>query len=46
MLTDQFSRFRTGLELLDLDAVYTEKGNPFYKEFDEKCNSILNNIKS
>jgi len=40
-LADQFSRFRTGLELLDLDAVYTERGKAFYIELDEKCSSIL-----
>lgn len=38
---DQFSRFRTGLELLPLDQVYTEKGKQLYLELDQKCNQIL-----
>ncbi|WP_339708562.1 hypothetical protein [uncultured Kriegella sp.] len=41
-LADQFSRFRTGLELLDFNEVYTEKGIAFYKEMDTKCETILN----
>lgn len=41
-LADQFSRFRTGMELLNLDEVYTEKGKAFYLELDNKCMSILN----
>lgn len=40
-LTDQFSRYRTGLELLDLSKVYTQKGIEFYNELDTKCASIL-----
>lgn len=40
-LTDQFARFKTGLELLNLDEVYTEKGKAFYKELDTKCAAIL-----
>lgn len=40
-LTDQFPRFHTGLELLNLDEVYTEKGKAFYLELDEKCAAIL-----
>ena len=40
-LTDQFSRFRTGLELLDFNQVYAEKGIAFYKELDTKCESVL-----
>ncbi|MBB3123374.1 hypothetical protein FHS04_000871 [Mesoflavibacter sabulilitoris] len=40
-LTDQFSRFRTGLELLDFDQVYTKKGIEFYNELDTKCEFIL-----
>nr|BFF39740.1 hypothetical protein BACY1_15450 [Tenacibaculum mesophilum] len=39
--TDQFSRFRTGLELLDLKEVFTEKGIEFYKHLDNKCASTL-----
>lgn len=40
-LTDQFARYRTGLELLDLSKVYTQKGIEFYNELDTKCASIL-----
>ena len=41
-LADQFSRFRTGLEMLEFNEVYTEKGIAFYNELDTKCKSILN----
>lgn len=41
-LTDQFSRFRTGLELLNFDEVFTKKGLDFYFEYDTKCLNILN----
>lgn len=44
-LTDQFTRFRTGLELLDFNKVYTKKGIEFYNELDAKCDSILNKYK-
>lgn len=40
-LTDQFSRFRTGLELLNFDEVFTKKGQDFYFEYDTKCLNIL-----
>lgn len=40
-LTDQISRFRTGLELLDQDVVFTEKGKRFYNELDSSCEAIL-----
>jgi hypothetical protein len=40
-LTDQISRFRTGLELLDFDVVFTEKGKALYTELDIKCETIL-----
>ncbi|MCD8412830.1 hypothetical protein [Tenacibaculum finnmarkense] len=40
-LADQFNRFRTGLELLKLNEVYTKKGIDFYNQLDEKCYSIL-----
>lgn len=40
-LADMFPRFQTGLELLNLDAVYTEKGKKFYFELTQKCESIL-----
>lgn len=40
--TDQFARFKTGLELLDLDQVYTEKGKGYYFELSTKCETILN----
>ena len=44
-LTDQFSRFRTGLELLNFDEVFTKKGQDFYFEYDTKCFNILNKYK-
>jgi len=40
-LADQFSRFRTGLELLDFDEVYTQKGKDLYTIYDNKCQNIL-----
>ncbi|WP_435261389.1 hypothetical protein [Tenacibaculum sp. nBUS_03] len=40
-LTDQFSRFRTGLELLNLEDIYTDKGLKFYKKLDNECATIL-----
>ncbi|MCZ8169966.1 hypothetical protein [Flavobacterium sp.] len=40
-MTDMFPRFQTGLELLNLDEVYTEKGKEFYFELTQKCQSIL-----
>jgi hypothetical protein len=44
-LTDQFSRFRTGLELLNLEEVYTEKGIEYYNTLDQKCMKILHKYK-
>ena len=41
-LADQFSRFRTGLELLNLDEIYTEKGKTLYLDLDKKCEMIIN----
>lgn len=41
-LTDQFSRFKTGLELLDFNQVYTEQGLALYNELTNKCESTLN----
>lgn len=41
-LADQFPRFHTGLELLNLDEVYTEQGKTLYLELDKRCESILN----
>lgn len=38
---DQFNRFRTGLELLNLNKVYTQKGVKFYQELDLRCHTIL-----
>jgi len=38
---DQFSRFKTGLDLLDFNQVYTEKGLQFYIDLNTKCKSIL-----
>lgn len=40
-LTDQFSRFRTGLELLDINEIYTEKGADLYRNLDYRCEIIL-----
>lgn len=41
-LADQFPRFHTGLELFNLDEVYTERGKDFYLDLDKKCESIIN----
>lgn len=40
-LSDQFSRFKTGLELLNFDEVYTKKGLGFYYELNSRCQNIL-----
>ncbi len=40
-LADMFPRFQTGLELLNLDVVYTEKGKEFYFTLTRICESIL-----
>lgn len=40
-LTDQFRRFHTGLQLLDLDTVFTQKGVELYQELDSKCELLL-----
>lgn len=40
-MADMFPRFQTGLELLNLDEVYTEKGKEFYLELTLKCQTIL-----
>lgn len=40
-LADQFSRFRSGLQYLNMNEVYTEKGAKFYRELDERCANIL-----
>lgn len=40
-LADQFPRFHTGLELLNPDEVYTEKGKALYLDLDKKCQKIL-----
>jgi len=40
--TDQFNRFRTGLELLNLEEVYTQKGIELYRKLDQKCMETLN----
>lgn len=45
-LADMFPRFQTGLELLNLDEVYTEKGKKFYFELTQKCESILKKYKN
>lgn len=44
-LADQFLRFRTGLELLNFEEVFTKKGQDFYFEYDSKCQNILNKYK-
>lgn len=44
-LTDQFPRFRTGLQYLHLKTVYTDKGAKLYKDLDKKCSLILNKYK-
>lgn len=41
-MADMIPRFKTGLELLDLDYVYTEKGKKYYFELSNKCDLILN----
>ncbi|KLT68357.1 MULTISPECIES: hypothetical protein [Flavobacterium] len=43
--TDQIFRFRTGLELLDFDVVFTEKGKELYAEYDTRCHTILEKYK-
>lgn len=43
--TDQFSRFRTGLELLNFKEVYTEKGIELYNEYDAICLKIFKKYK-
>lgn len=40
-MADQFGRFRTGLELLNLNGVYTDLGKQYYNELDTKCSNIL-----
>jgi hypothetical protein len=40
-MTDMIPRFKTGLELLDLDYVYTSKGKDYYFELASKCETIL-----
>ena len=44
-LTDQFTRFRTGLQLLNFDEVFTTKGVKLYKTLDSKCETILTKYK-
>ena len=40
-MADMFPRFQTGLELLNLDEVYTKKGKDLYLELTQKCQKIL-----
>src|SRR5690554_619502 len=40
-MTDQLYRFRTGLELLNFDEVYTEKGKALYFDLDKKGMDIM-----
>jgi len=44
-LTDQFSRFQTGLELLNLDEVYTKKGQELYHFLTYKGQKVMNKYK-
>ena len=44
-LADQFSRFRTGLELLNFNDVYTDRGFLYYNELDFNCQNVLNKYK-
>jgi hypothetical protein len=44
-LADLKKRFRTGLELLNLDEVYTAKGKQVYEVLDDKCASIITELK-
>src|SRR5690554_3764517 len=41
-MADQFPRFRSGVELLNFDEVFTEKGKAFYLELDKKGIDIMN----
>jgi len=45
-MTDQFRRFRSGLELLNLEEIFTEDGIAFYNDLDERCATILNKYKN
>jgi hypothetical protein len=40
-MSDMYSRFQTGLEQLNLDFVFTEKGKQFYNELTSKGLSII-----
>lgn len=44
-MTDMIPRFKTGLELLDLDYVYSQKGKDYYFELSRKCDEILSKYK-
>jgi len=44
-MTDMIPRFMTGLELLDLDHVYTKMGKDYYFELFQKCDLILQRYK-
>lgn len=37
-------RFHTGLELLNLDEVYTERGKQVYEILDHKCVNIISKL--
>ena len=40
-MADMFPRFQTGLELLNLDEVFNQKGKELYLELTQKCQTIL-----
>ncbi len=44
-LADLKKRFRTGLELLNLDEIYTTKGRQVYETLDAKCAAITVELK-
>lgn len=42
---DQYYRFRTGLELLNINEVFTERGAEFYRKLDSECEATLEKYK-
>jgi len=40
-MADQFTRFRTGLEKLDHNSVFTREGSALYTSLDQRCASTL-----
>lgn len=43
-LADLKKRFRTGLELVNIEDVYTEKGKWVYQTLDEQCATIIDSL--